>query len=201
MRVSRPVVSEDDGEIRVSARVEIETPCSCDFPAELWFSFPSSYRDYVTDRADGFLAALLPLAMALGEPIEIGGVLSPRLLRGMDDYQRVQSLWQSKRFEVVEIVSDELGELRADEVAGGVGCAFSGGVDSFHTLYRHLPENEPIESYQLTHCLIINGFGGDLDIDDGEAFRRIVAAPDPTPGRAVRLQRQSFRYPAGVRLL
>ena len=42
-----------------------------------------------------------------------------------------------------------------------------------------MPENEPVDSYRLTHCLMINGFGSDLDRDDGRAFRRIVAAYEP----------------------
>lgn len=179
MRIHRPVIVEQDGEIRVSARVDIDTPCNREFAPDLWFSVPLSQRDFLTDRADGFAAALLPLAMFLGEPLEFEGVVSPRLLRGMDDYQQIQSRWQPGLFEVVSIVPEVVAEPRTEEVAGGVACAFSGGVDSFHTLYRHMPENEPVDSYRLTHCLMINGFGSDLDRDDGRAFRRIVAAYEP----------------------
>ena len=65
MIVHEPEIIEKGGEIKVSSRIEIE-PSGGRFPATLWFRFPADYRDYVTDRSDGFAVALLPLAMELG---------------------------------------------------------------------------------------------------------------------------------------
>ena len=183
MRVSKPRVVEKGDEVRVSVTVEVETPCSCEFPPDLWFSFPSACREYVTDRADGFAVALLPLAMTLGERIEIEGDLSPRLVRGMEEYQRIQALWQPERFERVEILARSLKEPDPEPGRVGVGCGFSGGVDSFHTLQRHLAENESDPSQRISHCLMISGFGADADLDEGRTVRAIAEAYRPMMDR------------------
>ena len=141
-------------------------------PYTLWFRFPASYRDYVSNRSDGFAASLLPLAMTVKEDLEIEGTLSPRLLHGMNEYQDIQHAWQPELFDVVNLAYDVLENQDPAHVSGAVGCAFSGGVDSFYTLFSHTPENEKNPDYRLTHALMINGFEIYADLDEiGESYR------------------------------
>jgi hypothetical protein len=49
-----------------------------------------------------------------------------------------------------------------------VACAFSGGVDSFYTLWSHIPQNEPYADYRLTHAIFIQGF--DIPLTDELTF-------------------------------
>jgi hypothetical protein len=121
--------------------------------------------------------------MTLGESIEIEGALSPRLLRGMEEYQRVQALWQPARFEIIEIVTHSLEEPDRDGNLGGVGCGFSGGVDSFYTLQKHLEGSEPDGAERITHCLMISGFGADPDLDSGKTMQAIAGAYQPMMDR------------------
>ena len=169
MVINKPEVTESGDKICVSARIEIQTPDrTC--PDTLWFKFPKSYSDYITDRTDPFAASLLPLAMRYGENLEIHGLLSPRLAHGMQEYLRIQHLWKPDEFKLMEINCTNLKTNNPTRIAGGVGCAFSGGVDSFHTLWSHLPQNEKNPGYRISHCLMINGFDLNSIPEDAETF-------------------------------
>jgi hypothetical protein len=169
MVINTPEITESGDKICVSARIEIQTPGKT-LPDSLWFKFPKSYSDYVTDRTDCFAAPLLPLAMRYGQNLEIHGPLSPRLAHGMQEYQRIQHLWKPNEFKLIEINCTNLKMADTSNIPGGVGCAFSGGVDSFYTLWSHLPQNEKDPAYRISHCLMINGFDVNSIPEDAETF-------------------------------
>ena len=169
MVINTPEVTESGDMICVSARIEIQTSGKT-FPDTLWFKFPKSYSNYITDRADCFAASLLPLAMRWGENLEIHGPLSPRLVHGMQEYQRIQHFWKPNEFRLIEISCTNLKMAITMNVAGAVGCAFSGGIDSFYTLWSHLPQNEKNPGYRISHCLMINGFDVNSVPEDAKTF-------------------------------
>jgi len=178
MRLFEPRITEEGAEVCISARVEVDSVKSS-LPDELWFRFPIGYKDGLSDQSNGFLVALLPLAMTFGEDIHVDGELSPRLLRGLEEYQRVQITWKPSNYKPVRIHCDRLQPEQVTRERAGVGSSFSAGVDSFDTLWRHLPENEPIPEYRITHTLMINGFDADTDIDNNGHFSRIRKSIEP----------------------
>jgi len=178
MKVFKPEIVIDGDEVCVSARVEVNS-AKIELPGELWFRFPRSCIDHVTDHLNGFAVAMLPLAMTLGEDLHLEGVLSPRLLKGMLEYQRIQCAWKPTFFKPVNITYNQLQVSEADPLGSVVGCSFSGGVDSSYTLWRHLPENEPIHEYRISHCLMINGFDADSDIENKGHFPEIQRSIEP----------------------
>ena len=128
------------------------------------------YTDFVTDRIEGFLVGLLPTAMALGEPVFVEAPISPRLASGLREYQRIQNSWWPDEFHIVE-VNYEAFRTSPGVARTAVGSSFSGGVDSFHTLWQHLAPNEPLPAARITHCLMINGFDKDVDLDLTGSFQ------------------------------
>jgi len=182
VKVFAPEITEKDGDICVSARVEASS-CPIALPDTLWFSFPARFCSHVSGDVNGFAATLLPLAMILGEDMYLDGALSPRLLRGMEEYQRIQCAWNPSPFRPVGIEPETLQPTIADPGGGAVGSSFSAGVDSAYTLWRHLPENETNPSYRISHCLMINGFDDDLDLDDSGRFANIEHAVQPMMDR------------------
>lgn len=178
MIIHKPKITEESGEICVSARVELQSP-NRDFPAELWYKFPESYKDYVTDRSDGFAASLLPLAMARGENLEVRGDTSAALAHGLHEYQLIQSNWQPNWFKTVNLKFTGLKNIDHRDTRGKVGCAFSGGIDSFYTVWTHLPQNESNPAYTLSHCLLINGFDANADLDNSGSYCRFQNAFEP----------------------
>lgn len=167
MIVHAPEMRSENGEVCVSARVELQTR-GVNIPEVLWFKFPESYDEFVTDRADAFAVSSLLLAMTLGEDMEVRGVLSPRLVSGMQEYQRIFNLWFPQRFKLIDIRCNNYERQHEDDVKGGVACAFSGGVDSFYTLWSHPPQNERNLDYQVSYALFVHGF--DIALEDEATY-------------------------------
>ncbi len=173
MIINAPVIAADSEEVTVSAKIELQSS-SPDIPDQLWFKFPLRYKAYISDRSDGFLTAMLLLAMQYGEDIAVKGVVSPRLLSGIKEYQRVFNMWFPKMFNLIDISCDSLLISETPCGKGAVICAFSGGVDSFFSLYSHLRENESIDSSQITDALFALGF--DIRLEDDTDFSIIKNA-------------------------
>jgi hypothetical protein len=100
----------------------------------------------VSADADRLLPALLPLAMHAGLPLSIPHPVSARLLGGAADAQSMLRLWRDG----LSVVRVEAPLEERAAAGSGVGSFFSGGVDSFHTVLRHLDE--------ITHLIFVVGF-------------------------------------------
>ena len=178
MLVGKPQVSIIDNEVQVSSKVTVNS-AQITLPDTLWFSFPEEFHDDVSEDLNGFAVALLPLAMTLGEDLHLGGSVSPHLIYGIKEYQKIQSLWKPTNYTPVSVTYDQLQPAERNTQTSAVGTSFSGGVDSFHTLWRHLPINEPLLEFQITHCLMINGFDADLDSNNHGLFSEYRISLEP----------------------
>lgn len=173
MIVHEPVMARENGRTRISARIETtRRPLGVD---HLWFDVDDAHGIALSARADPFLVAVMPLAMALQERLEIRGPVSPRLAWGLREWQAIQATWWPA-FPPVHVTLEAL--VPAPERAGGVALAFSGGVDSLASLWRHTGGREPLPRFTVTHAMMVNGF--DLDVDLAgtgrfDALRRIYA--------------------------
>lgn len=169
MIVHEPQIVDDGVDVTASVEIEVERP-NAEERQTVWFKVPHRYKGAVTTRSDAFAAAILPLAMVHGEPLEIRGELSYRLAYGLREYLRVQSTWKPDTFKPVELRFASLVHVSPVSTTGAVGTSFSGGVDSFHTLLTHLPGRDGFEKHTVTHCVMINGFDRDTDLDGTGSF-------------------------------
>lgn len=172
MIVHQPKIEVKDGGVCISARVEMGQTAT-QFPGTLYFKFPERYADCVTDRADAFAVGLFLIASSLGEDLKIHGTVSPRLLYGMEEYQKLFMLGWPGEFKKIDIQCNRIEPLPSEEVQGAVLSTFSGGSDSFHTLWRSLPQNQPISSARVTHGLFLNGF--DIPFSRSERYDGLKA--------------------------
>jgi hypothetical protein len=87
----------------------------------------------------------------------------------LEEYAGVFQVWQPKNFKPIDFDFQKIkaAELRPEPRA--VGQAFSGGVDSFFTLWSHLPENQPLEEFRVTHGLFIQGM--DFELSETAAYQ------------------------------
>jgi len=170
MIIHQPEINRENGEICVSSRIEMENSTP-ELPDRLWFRFPESYSKFVSDRSDGFAASMLLLANYFGKPLQVRGVISPRLAYGLQEYQRIFQLWMPKIFPLVDIRFDKLQPLESTGVQNKIGLGFSGGVDSLYTLRSHLPQDQKIPSAALTHGIFIHGI--DIGLDETEIYHSL----------------------------
>ncbi|MEK6255702.1 MAG: hypothetical protein N2C13_00105 [Chloroflexota bacterium] len=148
MIIHQPETKKENGQFIVSAR--IETQRGVNFPHELWFSVPEEHRLKVSPRADYFATTLLRIARILGEDLEVRGELSPQLLFGMREYLKVHAAW-SGNYNIINISASNPVPAERKTQGPAASCSISGGIDSFHTLWSQLPENEPTVDLQVKY--------------------------------------------------
>ena len=130
---------------------------------ELWYCLPSRYSSYVTDKANPYLQAILFWVMGSGYNIHVHGSVLSSLLQNLEDFQRTWVCWFPNKYKKIEIIVDkeyQLSRLPRSELI----CAFSGGVDSCFTAYRH--RQGETNRRNVTAGLIIKGFEIPLEEDD-----------------------------------
>lgn len=158
MKLQNIKLENENGQVKVSVSIESD---SLKF-TDLWFSVEDQYKEYVTsDRYDPFLVGLVYSAMMYGEDIEIKGKVSRKLLYNINNVIPLLHSY-SPETSVIKVEADE---VTSDAYQGeGVGTGFSGGVDSFHTIYRHY-ELEKDPRYKLNSLVFLNvgahGYNGD----------------------------------------
>ncbi len=98
--------------------------------------------------SDAFLSAALLPVMKMGQPLEVAGTVSPKLLSATQTIQDIFHKWFPEFQKIPVQAETELSE----GVSGpaGVGIFFSGGVDSFYTLLKHQDE--------ITTIIFVHGF-------------------------------------------
>jgi hypothetical protein len=117
----------------------------------------------------GLALGLLP-AMWFGGSLEVGGSVPGPLLSAVSRVQEVFLSWD--RAGAIRPVGLRPVEVRAVSSppagprAAGVGCFFSGGVDSFYTLIKHRRE--------ITDLVVVHGF--DVPLSAGSLRRSLSEA-------------------------
>jgi len=115
---------------------------------EFWFSVDENYYEWLTtDVYDAFLVALLYPAMYYGEDIEIEGSVSKKLYHNIMHYvQGIVAAYEVKAQKIAVKVGGFQNARKCSLLH--VGTGFSGGVDSFSTLYdNYLNTND--EDYKV----------------------------------------------------
>src|SRR5688500_8711754 len=124
----------------VRLRAEVTYDSSPSGPEEYWLDVPEEFQALIVS-GDPWLAWLAPLAVTLGESLEVEEPASAQLLANVHELLRVWTEWypnlSMSRITAPANAAREAGEL--------TGAFFSGGVDSFFTALRHITGNGPTD--------------------------------------------------------
>ena len=170
MIIHPPRHSERNGHIYLGAKIDAHDD-RLSGASELWFRVAPQWQAALANSADPFLAGLLPVACELGEDIEIAGPVSPRLVHNAREYVRILNAHDPARQHLIElrVAPEHLVAAESKVAHRAVGMGFSGGVDAQYLLWSHLPAQEPLAQFRVSHVMTVNGF--DLDIDLQEQGR------------------------------
>ncbi|GAA4487843.1 hypothetical protein GCM10023094_46820 [Rhodococcus olei] len=102
----------------------------------------------LTNTPTAWLASGLALAMSKGSPLHIAGAVDPVALAGAGKAQDLLASWWPDTIHKVDVVSDVAPVPGPD--GRGVGCFFSGGLDSFYSAIKNQDE--------ITHLIHVYGF-------------------------------------------
>lgn len=148
------------GKSRLS--VQVNYPGRFSTSETAWFEVPSEYASGLSRSGDAWLLAYLPLAITLGTGLVVDLPVDERLYGNAHALMDIWSSWYPRlspgRLEVAASVS------AMQQTGERTGLFFSGGVDSFYTLFRTLDAGAPV----IDDLLVIHGF--DIPVSNDRAF-------------------------------
>ena len=172
MIIRQPEIKITDGEVSVEARIELQR-ASPDIPTSLWFKFPEKYQDVVCKRGDAFAVCLYQISMSLGEDLICEGEISPRLLYGLRETQDLLLHWRPNAYKKIRVSASNLVPAPEAKLHHQKMSTFSGGVDSFFTLWEEKNRDTRENAFPLTHGIFIHG-AIDIPLVYKETYQRLV---------------------------
>ena len=160
MRLYNLRISKKNQEVKLSVSIDSEKLGS----NELWFLTEEKYVNGIcTSQYDAFLVGLLYPAMKYGENIHIEGGVSKKLLFNINHYVIPLIKSFSPSCKKIRVTANKLVSMKFE--GNRIGTGFSGGVDSFCTIYDHY-ELESDPEYKINSFLFLNvGSHGNIDED------------------------------------
>lgn len=151
----------------IYASVAIENSHQSKF--NLWYRFPVEYYQDFNNSCDSFVIATIFLAMSQGYNLIVHGQVSPSLLDNLEEFQAIWSCWRPKVYSRINIQADQEKECLNMIKKKKAISAFSGGVDSCFTAFRHHRGICGRQKFNLQSGLMVHGF--DIPIEE-EVFTK-----------------------------
>lgn len=145
-RVDLGTSPDRPGWVRLAGQVRYDAPQDGKGAETYWYDFPQAHADGIAVSGDPWLACLLPVAVEIGEPLELCRPVDPLLLDHARELMGAWRQWHPARAPVA-IVAD----VAREPVGQGVRtvCLFSGGIDSFYSVLS--PHAAPIDDLMVIH--------------------------------------------------
>lgn len=118
----------------------------------LWFELDNRYESFVSELLDAPLVALLIPFMVIGGDITIEGYISDKLLLNFNLFKRLLL----NVIPTLKDVSITCKGTRTETGERGVITGFSGGIDSYCTLFDFYYSENVNPKYKITHLLFNN---------------------------------------------
>ena len=134
---------------------------------DFWFDVPSRHASHLSRSGDPWVVMLMPMAMATGEAIEVPSPVDPHLVDNLLGLMRVWQAWYP-HLRPVEIRAPLAGTR--SPTAGRRGLCFSGGIDSFFSLLRHVHGTTGDAGGAVDDLVNVAGF--DLPLTETEELAR-----------------------------
>lgn len=134
---------------------------------ELWYRLPEQYESFISTSADFLVAGCIYPVMQAGQDVRVHGQVAPSLLHNLVEFQLAWASWQSG-LSAVDISADREAESGDKGDKRGALVAFSGGVDSCFSAFRHARAWETRFPSRVAAGLMVHGF--DIPLEEPEAF-------------------------------
>lgn len=139
----------------------------------LWYQIASDYGPWLTPSCDPFVVATILMAMHHASDIVVHGSVSPSLLQNLAEFQVAWACWRPEQYHPITIIPEIEQEQPSGEPEQRAIAAFSGGVDSCFTLFRHCTGTCGRVQRPITAGLMVHGF--DIPLSQNQEFNRAAA--------------------------
>ena len=136
----------------------------------LWYHLPTTYSQTLTKTCDPFLLAILFTAMRSSTDVFVHGQVSQSLLRNLEEFQAAWNCWRPDKYTRIEIMAEDEQEKEKINNSNAAVLAFSGGVDSCFSAWRHHTGSCGRLRQNLQAAMLVHGF--DIPIDEKDTFNR-----------------------------
>jgi len=143
-------------------------------PESWWIEVPAEHAGAMSVSGTPWLAAMLPLAATLGQPLRLRVPADATLLAGARRILATWAEWYRERFPEIREVPVEADALPAAPAAASgreVAGFFSGGVDSFYMATANEDPERAGGLPRIDRLLTVWGF--DVPLDAPEEFARL----------------------------
>jgi hypothetical protein len=164
--IDAPVQVADD-QIEFGARLVEKSGTS----HRIWFRFPSECSSLLTRRADPFVIATAVYALGRYGRLHVHGTVSEGLFANLADFQAAFAAFHESPLACPVIYSaDEFAFPAATPQRVTGITAFSGGVDSCFSAYRHTTLSPLAPKRKIAAALMMHGF--DIPLEQPAVFER-----------------------------
>jgi len=157
------------GLLRKACRIERVTNGKTISAESLWFEHPRLEKSISSHDAEPFLLMVLLQAMAEGRDLDIEGAVSRRLLSNLTEFQEYWMCGKPELFQRIEISLTDLLETAGTIQGEQAVLAFSGGVDSTFSLWRHAFAKAGFRTQKIRYCAFVHGF--DIPLMEDAVFQ------------------------------
>lgn len=154
-------------QVSVRARLERDDART----VSLYYSVPTEYESLLTESVDPFVVAAIFLAMRRGAQLWVHAPVSLSLLQNLEEYQHVWSTIRPDYFRAVEICAE--GHEESPSANDFAVLAYSGGLDSNFSAWRHATGNAGRSTQKLKAAVMVQGF--DIPVEEPQMFARALA--------------------------
>ncbi len=127
---------------------------------EIYFEVNSSFSKFCAPDASPFFAAALPIAMKLGEGLEVEGSISKKLYNNASNIMKLWNDWKLG-FKIISIKAKSISGVTKKTNLNA--CFFSGGADSFYTYLKN--------KKNINYLIFVHGF--DINSENSVLFKSI----------------------------
>lgn len=146
------------GHVRFSALVTEATAAAAE---PIWADVPERLAADVTNRLDAWLLWLLPHAFETQQDLILEGAVDPELLRNAHELMEIWSRWRPGRRPIRVRAEAADVQTAGKSSPERTGLFFTGGVDSFFTLFHHDAEADHHPEWRqrpVDDCIYVWGF-------------------------------------------
>jgi hypothetical protein len=142
----------------------------------LWWQIPHEWIPAVTPWGDPWVVGLLFAIMGRARPVHVEGRVSGSLLANLELFMRIWAIWRPGQYHAVSITAEEEAELPPVADRGLAAGAFSCGVDSCFTIFRHARGFVGRRRRRIDAGVVMHGFDVLLDQENADGMRRNILA-------------------------
>lgn len=166
IRVESPIFSpgSEPNTQRISATFHIPEKA----PLVIFFEYPISHSDWVTQSGDPWLVLALPVAFLLRQDLTMESPVDQKLLANARSILRIWRSWHSNYREIV-IATEIRNALNVCLEHSETLIFFTGGIDSFFSLISEIENQDRTNT--ISKPTLVTGWGLDIPLSEPDGFK------------------------------